>query len=404
MFSKHNTVKHPQILDLAPNSKTDVSNLSLGLHAIRDRRKPHKLIHHGYGRPAAKVLLIGAGPRVKANFTTALKNLAWPTVMLGVWSRTSAHSMSIAQEHQWPHIEQLSEQVLAQADVIVMSINSSAAPQVVKKIIGSVECERKTLVIDTPVYGGIRHLLKAGLLSAFKNVVIAEDYIQLPQFQLLRQATTHSQLGKIRDIKIEGLGYLYHGLALARSFLDFDDVKSSSLTDSHCIYRLTKGQQISISRRYSNRSGQVTITGTDSCMVYIPSNSELDFNINRLANKNLITEYWQGNRLAGILVKWGDTEVIKAFDTLDGIETESNPFNYFKTLGLITVLNSVFEQNSHSSYDYHEALLDNYISHIANRRYGQLVKNYRLLRLVLEGINVTTKQSAHPGFQTPASS
>lgn len=403
MFSKHNTVKQPQILELTPNSKTQVSNFSLGLHAIRDRRKPHKLIHHGDGKPAAKVLLIGAGPRVKANFTTALKHLAWPTEMLGVWSRTSAHSQSIAQAQRWPHIEQLSEHVLAQADVIIMSINSSAAPQVVKEIVSSVDCERKTLVIDTPVYGGIRHLLKAGLLSAFKNVVIAEDYIQLPQFQLLRQATTHSQLGKIKDIQIEGLGYLYHGLALARSCLGFDDVKSSSLTDNHCIYRLSKGQQVSISRRYSNRSGRVTITGSEDCMVYLPSNSELDFNINRLANKNLITEYWQGNRLAGILVKWGDKEVIEAIDNLDTMELESNPFNYFKTLGLITVLNSVFEQNSHSSYDYHEALLDNYISHIANRRYGHWVTDYRILRLALEGLNVTTKQSANPGFQTPVS-
>ena len=79
--------------------------------------------------------------------------------------------------------------------------------------------ENLILVIDTPLLAGFQHLGHLRSLKRFRNVIVTEDYMNFPQFKLIRQIIDEAEVGDINRIILEHTGYRYHGLAPIRSLL-----------------------------------------------------------------------------------------------------------------------------------------------------------------------------------------
>jgi hypothetical protein len=168
-----------------------------------------------------RVLLVGAGRRVQNNFLPVLACLSDAFEVRGLHSRTPATLARVADHWHVPAIASLAKSDLAQFDVVVVSVPTSQNGNVLKQL--EANAANLDLVIDTPIAWTMReHAETAPLLEKFRSVTVAEDYMNFPRFSLIRQVVSSGIIGELRSVTLYNIGFLYHGLALIRSFVGFD--------------------------------------------------------------------------------------------------------------------------------------------------------------------------------------
>jgi len=164
--------------------------------------------------------VVGAGQRVQNNFLPVLRALRDHFTVVGVHARTAARLLPVAEQWAVPAVAELVGPELRTADVVAISIPTSQNAPVLRALLP--HAARLSLVIDTPVASDIRELAAtAPLLAQFKRVLVAEDYMNRPAFALARQAVAQGLIGTPLALTLNNIGYLYHGLALIRSFNQF---------------------------------------------------------------------------------------------------------------------------------------------------------------------------------------
>ncbi len=110
-------------------------------------------------------------------------------------------------------------------DIVAISVPTSQNAAVLRKLKPS--ASTLMILIDTPIaWNGAELAACNPLLSDFKHVAVAEDYMNFAPFSLMRRAVKAGLIGKPKALTLTNTGYLYHGLALIRSFADFKPVKS----------------------------------------------------------------------------------------------------------------------------------------------------------------------------------
>jgi len=370
-----------------PNSEVDVSPFNAWKSQLLEKKQPVKRLLHS-DRATYNVLVIGSGHRITTNFIPALKSLESTFNVTGIWSRTIKHAKKVSDTVGWPVIEQLDKRSLDATDVIVVSITASATPQVLKTILETTDCSDKHLVIDTPVFAGFKQSLFTPLLRTFASVSVTEDYMNFPQYSLLRQQVNTGCIGPIKKVTMNNTGYLYHGLALGRSFFDFDLVRHTKKDPRGIHYTLDNGGAIELVLPYKRLAGSVTIEGENGSFHYVNSTDQTSANeiLNRY--ESVITESWVNNTCNGFIVKTNNHCEYHKY-SMKGLpmmacEESDRAFQACKTLGLIDVFKSLYDHNINSRYHFLQALYDNYVSHVSSRRAGKLVWDYRLIMHWLE--------------------
>jgi hypothetical protein len=399
-MNKKSMLNYPEVYPIVPNSMIKVSHWQSKKNDIKEKRKPSKLIHHVQNESAAKVLIIGSGNRIYDNYIPALKELTWPIDVIGLWSRNTEHAEKAANAAGWPLIPMLSEKQVTEADIIIISITSHAVPSIVKNLINLADCSDKSLVIDTPVFSGLKQSLFSPWLNTFKSVVVTEDYMNFPQFEIIRHYLNQNLIGTPLSVEIQNIGYLYHGLALGRSFLGFPEVKSSYRTNQTTIFNCTQKKTISIIGPYKQREGEIRIIGTHGEFIYRTSNCEVESQRNKKDAPLILTEQWDKQAITGLSLSIEGSSLILPIPQIGGLTLEENPFNYFKTIGLVSVLNSLFEKNINTHYNYQEALCDNFISSFALRKVSSFMPDYRLFMRYLEVLSLACPHGKYQSMQT----
>ena len=115
---------------------------------------------------------------------------------------------------------------LSGIDVVAVSVPTSQNAPVLSKLLP--HADRLHIVIDTPIAWNVEERTAAEpLLARFGRVTVTEDYMNFPQFALVRDAARRGVLGEIGRLTLLNIGFLYHGLALIRSFCGFEPVLQS---------------------------------------------------------------------------------------------------------------------------------------------------------------------------------
>lgn len=213
----------------------------------------------------ASVLLVGAGRRIRNNFLPALAQISDHLAVDALWARNAEQAAAAAQP--WgvtvaPNLEVAS----ATADVVMVSVTTSAVPEILQRLVPF--AERLTLVLDTPVFGSVRDLRALPGLSRFRRVVVAEDYAQFPQWQLARQVVASGVIGEVVDVELRHSGYRYHGLALARSFYGYPFARAAFRRGGELRFHFGSGRGGRIVLPYDQARGTTVIRGSGGALVH----------------------------------------------------------------------------------------------------------------------------------------
>jgi hypothetical protein len=173
-----------------------------------------------------RVLIVGAGFRAANNFLPSLALMPASFSVVGLVAKSRTRSASLGIVWNVPAYDDLSQVDPKTVDIVVVTVPTHANAAVLAAILKW--NDRVDLVIDTPIastFAQYRELRP--LLRKFRAVAVAEDFMNLPHFELALRAARDGLFGTIRSVTLFNTGYRYHGLALLRSFAELGSVVGS---------------------------------------------------------------------------------------------------------------------------------------------------------------------------------
>ncbi|MBM4232131.1 MAG: hypothetical protein FJ184_15630 [Gammaproteobacteria bacterium] len=279
-------------------------------------------------------------------------------------------------------------------DVVALSVPVSQNALVMKRLLPY--ASRLALVIDTPVASTLAELADCErLLPNFAKVLVTEDYMNFPLFRLLREAAADDLLGKPIAATLFNIGYLFHGLALARSFAGFAPVWRSHAEragrfSTHVTYRLRGGFKAYIVGPYRpENNGGILLEGTKGVISEVAGDARwgnLDHRPHYLARRTLEAGQLVGYNIAdeaGRPLYTVDLPAIREMRTLPF--DDKSELNLCRGRGLMDVFLALLEpENINNAYGFESALYDSFVSRLAHQ--GRLQYD----GLSLMGSNVMT--------------
>jgi len=388
-----------QCLPITFNSKIKLSWLSRLKFNLKARMQENGRILFRDLKDPAKVFLVGSGNRIHQNFLPALHRINQPIEITGIYSRTFQHARELADGWGIDAQQKLESPALENADIIIISITAQSVPEVLKRIQNFTDTSNKILIVDTPVFAGLKTVFSSYILRRFANVIVTEDYMNFPQFKHIRDIIEKGGLGQIKTIQLNHIGYRYHGLALARSLLGFPLIKSVSYQGDEIHYDTGTGCEIIVNEPYQKLNGYLYVKGEKGTLLYCPK-KYLDSML--LASEGavdyLLTEQYENDVFTGFKLMTPTGSNHFSADLFNRIQSlvffAKDDFNTFKTMGLIEVISSAFSYNINSRYGFVNGLYDNYVSNLA---YGRRTFGLPVLKIPYYAVKVLSVLNALRG-------
>jgi hypothetical protein len=300
-----------------------------------------------------RVLVIGSGRRIRNNFLPALAHLAPRLEVNGLWSPTAAHAEAAARP--WGFAVRPVEATLASVDTVVVSVSTPAVRSVLLRL--QPDAHRLTLVLDTPVFGGLRDLPAVRLLGRFAKVLVAEDYARYPQWELLRTAVAGGLIGAPTHVELAHSGYRYHGLALIRSIFGYPFARHlrrrAAVGEVALRFAFGGGRTGRIVEPYDQRRGSTVVYGEKGSIRFGAGDvaGGEDPTVHRLRTLGPVD--------APVGFALGDRTIVPPAlaSLLDADVPDPTAFNALKTCGLLAVLDDLWRPGP-PVYGYRDALYD----------------------------------------------
>lgn len=299
-----------------------------------------------------RALVIGSGRRIRNNFLPALHQLDDRIDVVGLWSRTTEHAHEAAGPWGVPVVDRIAD-VLGDVDTVIVSVSTSAVPSVLACLTAA--APRLALVVDTPVVGSARDLRELATLARFGRVLVAEDYMAYPQWDVMRACVSAGGIGPVTSVELRHSGYRYHGLALIRSLLGFPLARSVRRRDTPdgpaWTYRFGRGRWGRIVEPYDQSRGTTTVVGRRGIITDDARLVAGQLPVMRLQLDDGIDGASPGFTLGALRHELPHLRALLAADVAD-----TSVFNALKTCGLMTVLSSLAQPEG--PYDHRQALYD----------------------------------------------
>ena len=168
--------------------------------------------------PQTRVLVIGAGRRVKEGILPALICLQDRFSIEGIVSRTP-HKVSLFHDQfNMETITELNTINFSTLEMITLSASLTEVPKILKQL-STHDTRHITLFIDTPVFHHT-HLGNTKWLKGFKRILVPEDGIALPSFLLAKKLIHEGKIGRLKHVYFFHSGYRYHALASLKMLSD----------------------------------------------------------------------------------------------------------------------------------------------------------------------------------------
>lgn len=339
-----------------------------------------------------RVLLIGSGKRIRNNFLPALSCLSDLFQIVGVYSRSAENRNAVALRWNIPVISDLRDVDLSQVDLVVLSVTLKQHARLIQQL--KPYAHRLLLIVDTPVLH-MKNLPAIRWLQQFKAVRVAEDYMNFPQFELLRAFLSEGYLGSIRYINLSHNAFEYHALALLRSILNFSTLLSTrrlqtGAKDFIVEYQFAGGCLGVVLEPYRRLSGHFTVTGDKAILTDYTADDH--FRVPNLPIYHLEPALTSDGLFQGFQVSLGG-KVLKTlyapfYQQLKTIGFDDHShFNLLKTSGLIRIFQSVEEENINRHYTFYDGLHDLCCSHLG-RRFNSLPMIFPAIKPVLKALAI----------------
>lgn len=173
-----------------------------------------------------RVVVLGAGQRVRDTILPALAALPGRFVIDGVFARSEKTIEARGVAYQTESFDNLTATRLEGVDLVYLCVAKHAVPLVLRRL---QECgpDRIQLLIETPVLL-FKQLGSLSLLDAFAGVHVSEDTSSLPWVETLAEARAAGLFGPPRQLLFDRSAWRYHGLAMTRTLLDCATIRRAS--------------------------------------------------------------------------------------------------------------------------------------------------------------------------------
>lgn len=294
----------------------------------------------------------------------------------GVHSRTPERLFPVAELWNVPAFDRFEEISFDHIDVVAISVPTAQNASVLQRLLP--HASRVSIVIDTPTIWARREISSTfPLLSKFKRVLITEDYMNFPSFALLRRAVHGGLIGKLRGTTLYNIGFMYHGLALIRSFAGFTparrtwskNVGSFSKIDGYCFHDGYQAIVVGPYRRHT--TGGITIEGSTGILTDFPGDEGFGAAGGRPVY-SLATHRGLDGFISGFSIEGADGRY--AIDLPDILSMAAMQFpdksdlNLLRGCGLIEVFKALFEPgNINNAYGPENAFYDSFVPRLASK-------------------------------------
>ncbi len=319
------------------------------------------------GERRLRVLLVGAGRRVQNNYLPILRCLDTEFELCGIHSRTEERLNEVA--HRWnvPAVPSLGSTDLRSFDVVAISVPTAQNAIVLRQLLA--HAAELHLVIDTPIVANPReHGEVAPLLERFRSVTVTEDYMNFPPFALLRQFAASGRIGEVRALTLYNIGFMYHGLALIRSFVGFGPVQGATRhqigADAWVVsYEFPGEFRASVVGPYRRHTtGGLALEGTHGTVTEFPGDLEAAKKPTFLLRPALEDGRMTGYEIAGNDVR--DAVDLPSVRAMRGMDfADKSDLNLLRSCGLGDVFRSIaHERNLNNGYGPANAFYDGFVS------------------------------------------
>jgi len=306
-----------------------------------------------------KVLIIGAGQRVTQAILPALKHLKNKFSVTDIYSRTEKRiQTSSAPTQTRKTITSLQKVNFLNLDIIIVAVTPENVPDVLEKL-SHYDTKHITLFLDTPVLR-IKHLWATRYLTQFYCVLVSEDSIALPNFEIAKKIITSNKIGKLKHIYLFYDAYKYHALALLKTLTTTNYVNIITRRDFRNGFATLNmtfpyGVTATLLEPRNYEAGKFLIIGEKGSIADYELKTKNSFTLNYQEKNNI----YNGIFLKGpinsppVSVLLRDSKIISSL-------TNYTRNNHLKIEGLIKLYDS-FDTISTYRYSYWDALYDNFI-------------------------------------------
>ena len=327
-----------------------------------------------------RVLLVGAGRRGQNAFLPIFRCLEHLFDLRGIVARNAERLAPVARKWELPAITNLDDYDLSEIDLVVMSVATNQNANVLRKLLP--HAGHLHVVIDTPIAWSRQEMGEiAPLLAQFAGATVAEDHMNFPFHTIARTAVADGVIGVPRSVTLLNIGYLYHGLAIIRSFAGFPEATGSWRKEIGTLGNIMgfefpdgfTGTIVGPYRR-QDKVGGLLVEGSAG----IITESAVDtINIGRKTfllqperAEGLLTGYRITGPGYGIVKQLPNMAKMREMDFADKSE-----INLIQNCALIDVLVSVFHEfNINRNYGYKQGLYDSFASQRVNNGFHKLTE------------------------------
>lgn len=319
-----------------------------------------------------RLLLVGAGRRIQNNYLPALNCLKDDFEICGIHSRTWERLQPVAERWNVPAVAKLADVDFSQIDAVAVSVPTAQNAPVMRQLLP--HASRLKLVIDTPIAWTMAEKKQTeALFKEFAQVTVTEDYMNFPTFKLVREVVQKGLLGKVESLSLYNIGFLYHGLALIRSFTNFGPILSSwrQVLNSYSVvvgYELTDDFKATVIGPYRRHTvGGLVLEGSQGVISEFPVDSRLK----KGKPVHILRPILESGKMVGYQI--GDKKPLYQADfpeirAMRAMEFEDkSDMNLLRGAGLADVFRSLVRRNFNRYYGPKNAFHDCFVSQNAER-------------------------------------
>jgi predicted dehydrogenase len=309
-----------------------------------------------------KTLVIGSGSRVKTTIIPALNCLSQKFKITGVYSRSQQSLEDLEKVWNLKTSNNLKDFDFPDIQLIIVAITTTNIPQVLAQLC-EYDLKDKILMLDTPVLSSIKHLYCLNKFKKFKQVLVSEDCIALPQFLIAKDLIEQGKIGQLKKIWLFHSGYKFHGIALLRSLVSQQHILKTKTTHYgekrfEFLIEFPNSVTATVIEPRDYNIGRFMIAGSKGIITDYPLNS----------SENIEIGYaFQDQKLQGLTING----VLQEHNALDqafyqNLCYEKLPkftlMNLMKIRGLMEILDSLEQEESPFQYQVSDGLYDAILS------------------------------------------
>lgn len=185
-----------------------------------------------------RIAIVGSGQRVVETALPVLETLRDRFELAGVFSRTPKTIESAGRAFTVEGLDALDVERMATIDALYLVVSKGAVPSVLARL-AATGAKDVDLLIETPVLLP-RHMVKTGVLRAFRTASVTEDCLTLPLVDAARACVASGSIGALREVVLDRSAYAYHGIAMLKAFFGGAAIRSARrVTDGDGGWRRT---------------------------------------------------------------------------------------------------------------------------------------------------------------------